>query len=169
MGILGSSAISMASQTTRLGKGSSVTTQDECASWRSYYGKIYLKWILKYVIIISFGLLNCTPLFSLFPSSLIFDHLSSAYLLAHNCEISRRSFIFPFVITFVLWSIPFDPHHCSLSLLDVLCSGAQLRRPRQRITCNIWSVQNLATLFREVYITNQCCNRSQKLGVFLNY
>jgi len=32
MGVLGSSAVSMASQTTRLGKGSSVTMQDECAS-----------------------------------------------------------------------------------------------------------------------------------------
>ena len=32
MGVLGSSAISMASQTTRLGEGSSVTTQDEHVS-----------------------------------------------------------------------------------------------------------------------------------------
>ena len=32
MGVLGSSAVSMASQTTRLGKGSSVTTRDKCAS-----------------------------------------------------------------------------------------------------------------------------------------
>jgi len=31
-GVLGSSAVSMVSQTTRLGKGSSVTTQDEDAS-----------------------------------------------------------------------------------------------------------------------------------------
>jgi len=111
MGVLGSSAVSTASQTTRLGKGSSVTTWDKHASWRSYYSETYLEWILKYVIIISFGLLNCTLLFPLFPSSLfIFDHLPSAYLLAHNCEISRGSFTFPFVITLVLWSIAFDPH-----------------------------------------------------------
>jgi len=32
MGVLGSSAVSTASQTTRLGKGSSVTIRDECAS-----------------------------------------------------------------------------------------------------------------------------------------
>ena len=32
MEVLGSSAVSMASQTTRLGKGSSVTTRDERAS-----------------------------------------------------------------------------------------------------------------------------------------
>jgi len=32
MGVLGSTAVSTASQTTRLGKGSSVTTQDECTS-----------------------------------------------------------------------------------------------------------------------------------------
>ena len=31
-GVLGSSAVSTVSQTTRLGKGSSVTTRDECAS-----------------------------------------------------------------------------------------------------------------------------------------
>ena len=31
-GVLGSSAVSMASQTTRLGKGSNVTMQDKCAS-----------------------------------------------------------------------------------------------------------------------------------------
>jgi len=30
MGVLGSSAVLMASQTTRLGKGSSVTTRDKC-------------------------------------------------------------------------------------------------------------------------------------------
>jgi len=71
-GVLGSSAVLMASQTTRLGKGSSVMTQDEHASWRSYYGGIYLEWILKYIIIISFGLLNCTSLFPLFPSSLLY-------------------------------------------------------------------------------------------------
>ena len=41
--VLGNSAISMASQTTRLGKGSSVMTQDKCASKRAYYGEIYLK------------------------------------------------------------------------------------------------------------------------------
>jgi len=66
------SAILMVSQTTRLGKGSSVIMQDERASWRSYYGEIYLEWILKYVIIISFSLLNYTPLFPLFPSSLLY-------------------------------------------------------------------------------------------------
>ena len=48
-GVLGSTAVSTASQTTRLGKGSSVTTRDKHMSWRSYYGEIYLKWILKYV------------------------------------------------------------------------------------------------------------------------
>jgi len=31
-GVLGSTAISMVSQATRLGKGSSVTTRDECVS-----------------------------------------------------------------------------------------------------------------------------------------
>jgi len=51
---------------------------------------------------------------SLIPKlSFIFDHLPSTYLLAHNCEISRGSFTFLFVITFVLWSIPFDPYQCS--------------------------------------------------------
>jgi len=72
IGVLGSFAVSMVSQTTRLGKGSSVMTRDERASWRSYYGKIYFEWILKYVIIISFGLLNCISLFPLFPSSLLY-------------------------------------------------------------------------------------------------
>jgi len=72
IGVLGSAAVSTASQTTRLGRGSSVTTRDECASWRSYYGKTYLEWILKYFIIISFSLLNCTPLFPLSPSSLLY-------------------------------------------------------------------------------------------------
>jgi len=71
-GALGSSAVSTASQTTRLGKSSSVMTRDEHVSWRSYYSEIYLEWILKYVIIISFGLLNCTLLFPLFPSSLLY-------------------------------------------------------------------------------------------------
>jgi len=49
MGVLGSSTVSTASQTTRLGKSSSVTTRDKHMSWRFYYGEIYLKWILKYV------------------------------------------------------------------------------------------------------------------------
>jgi len=103
-GVLGSSAVLTASQTTRLDKGSSVTTRDERMSWRFYYSEIYLEWILKYIIIISFGLLNCTLLFPLFISKLsfIFDHLPSAYLLAHNCEISRGSFTFPFITTVVL-------------------------------------------------------------------
>jgi len=104
MGVLGSSAVLTASQTTRLDKGSSVTTQDERMSWRFYYSEIYLEWILKYIIIISFGFLNCTLLFPLFISKLsfIFDHLPSAYLLAHNCEISRGSFTFSFITTVVL-------------------------------------------------------------------
>ena len=67
MGVLGSSAVSTASQTTRLGKGSSVTTRDECMSWRSYYGEIYLEWILKYVIIISFSSFGLYPIISPIP------------------------------------------------------------------------------------------------------
>jgi len=66
-GVLGSSAILMASQTTRLGKGSSVMTRDERMSWRSYYSEIYLKWILKYVIIISFSSFGLYPIISPIP------------------------------------------------------------------------------------------------------
>ena len=67
MGVLGSSAVSMVSQTTRLGKGSSVTIWDERASWRSYYGEIYLEWILKYFIIVSFGSFGLYPIISPIP------------------------------------------------------------------------------------------------------
>jgi len=45
MGVLGSSAVLTASQTTRLGKGSSAMTQDKHMSKRSQYGEIYLEWI----------------------------------------------------------------------------------------------------------------------------
>jgi len=66
-GVLGSSTILTASQTTRLDKGSSVTMRDERTSWRSYYGEIYLEWILKYVIIISFGSFGLYPIISPIP------------------------------------------------------------------------------------------------------
>ena len=45
MGVLGKSAISMASQTTRLGKHSSIMVQDKCMPQGSKYGKIDLEWI----------------------------------------------------------------------------------------------------------------------------
>jgi len=56
-------------------------TRDKHISKRSYYGEIYLKWIHKYFIIISFSYLSL-PLHLLFLSSslFIFDHLPSAYL-----------------------------------------------------------------------------------------
>ena len=66
-GVLNSSAVLMVSQTTRLGKGSSVMTRDERMSWRSYYSEIYLKWILKYVIIISFSSFGLYPIISPIP------------------------------------------------------------------------------------------------------
>ena len=68
----------MANQTTRLGKGSSVTTWDKRASWRSYYGEIYLEWILKYIIIISFGSFGLYPIISPIPKLLqtSFSHIS---------------------------------------------------------------------------------------------
>ena len=66
-GVLGSSAVSTVSQATRLGKGSSVTTQDERVSQRSYSGEIYLEWILKYFIIVSFGSFGLYPIISPIP------------------------------------------------------------------------------------------------------
>ena len=66
-GILGSSAVSTANQTTRLGKGSSVMMQDKRASWRFYYGEIYLEWILKYFIIVSFSSFGLYPIISPIP------------------------------------------------------------------------------------------------------
>ena len=47
MEVLGSIAVSTASQATRLGKGSSVTAQDEHMPQGSYYSKGSLEWILK--------------------------------------------------------------------------------------------------------------------------
>ena len=47
MGVLGSTAVWTASQATKLGKGSSVTAQDEHVPQGSYYDKGSLKWILK--------------------------------------------------------------------------------------------------------------------------
>ena len=68
----------------------------------------------QHFIIISFSHLSFTPLFPLFLSSLLYLIISPVpTCLVHNCETSRRSFIFSFVITFVLWSIPFDPHQCN--------------------------------------------------------
>jgi len=48
----------MVSQTTRLGKGSSVTTWDKHVSKRAYYSEIYLEWIYKNFIIIFLGYLS---------------------------------------------------------------------------------------------------------------
>ena len=45
MGVLGSTVVLIASQTTRLGKGSSFTVQDKCMPQRSNYGEINLKQI----------------------------------------------------------------------------------------------------------------------------
>jgi len=63
-----------------------------------------------FIIIIPFGY-SSSPFLShpLFKLSFIFDHLPSAYLLVHNCETSRGSFVFSFVVTLIQWSIPFDP------------------------------------------------------------
>ena len=66
-GVLGSSAVSTVNQTTRLGKNSSVTTRDECASWRSYSSEIYLEWILKYFFIVSSGSFGLYPTISPIP------------------------------------------------------------------------------------------------------
>ena len=66
-GVLGSSAVLTASQTTRLGKGSSVTMRDEHASQRSYSSEIYLEWILKYFVIVSSGSFGLYPIISPIP------------------------------------------------------------------------------------------------------
>ena len=47
IGVLGSTTVSMASQATRLGKGSSVMAQDEHMPQGSYYDESSLEWILK--------------------------------------------------------------------------------------------------------------------------
>jgi len=42
-GVLGSTTVSMVSQTTRLGKSNSVTAWDERMPYGSYYGEVSLK------------------------------------------------------------------------------------------------------------------------------
>jgi len=71
-------------------------------------------------ILLSFCLVSwVVPLYPpLFLSSLLYLIISPVpTCLVHNCETSRRSFKFPFVITFVLWSISFDPHQHVLGIL----------------------------------------------------
>ena len=88
-GVLGRSTILMASQTTRLGKGSSVMMWDECASLRFYYSETNLEWILKNFIIISFGYLSFPSSIPPFLSSLCYLIISPVpTCLVHNCETS---------------------------------------------------------------------------------
>jgi len=69
-GVLGSTAVSIVSQATRLGKDSSVTMQDEHVSWGSYYSKIDLEWILKKPYYNFFQLFKFFSHFSFFKLSL---------------------------------------------------------------------------------------------------
>jgi len=111
-GVLGSSAVSTASQTTRLGKSSSVMTWDERTSWRSYYSEIYLKWILKYVIIISFSFFGLYPIISPYSQALLCYLIISpmSTCLVHNCEISWGLLYFHLLSPLSQDQIPFDPH-----------------------------------------------------------
>ena len=52
MEVLGRSVVLMASQTTRLGKSSSVMVQDKHMPERSNYSEIDLEWILKILLLL---------------------------------------------------------------------------------------------------------------------
>jgi len=74
---------------------------------------------LKNIITISFSYLSFPLFLPLFKLSFLFDHLPSAYLFsAQLWSISEILFLL-FIITFVLWSNLFDPHH-HIYVLEVL-------------------------------------------------
>jgi len=90
-GVLGSSAVSMVSQATRLGKGSSVTTRDEHVSKRAYYGEIVLEWNFA-LLSLFFWFLSChlLPFFLYCKALLCYLNISPVpTCLVHNCETSR--------------------------------------------------------------------------------
>ena len=147
MEVLGRSVVLMASQTTRLGKSSSVMVQDKHMPERSNYSEIDLEWILK-ILLLLFLVIWVSSFFPFFFFQALFVYLiisSVPTCLVHNCETSQRFYYFhllsPLFVINSLWSLSPVWQWCSRSVIEFFCqwltSGLEENSMEFSIDCSI--------------------------------